>query len=95
MKRRRRGLGSAPAEHQTRAGRADSNARDAAEHASKEAEGGHCSSALLSLADAYRNLGRRDAELHGAGHTVQPLDKTVMTVERARSAIRSKCLVGR
>ena len=68
---------------------------DAAEHAIKEATSGHCSGALLSFFDAAKRLGGFEAESRGAGQSIAVFNKTSMTVERARSAIREHCLVKR
>ncbi len=96
MAKRRKGLGSSAAEHNTRAVKSESWAQDEAREAFNAAKAGKCTRALGSLLLANKHLGTAVSERRGAAdspeHMHQPHD-TAALVSHAETAYRRYCTV--
>ncbi len=96
MAKRRKGLGSSAAEHNTRAVKSESWASDEAREAFDAAKAGKCARALGSLLLANKHLGTAVSERRGAASSPESMQiphGVATLVDHAGAAYRRYCMV--
>lgn len=92
MRRRRRRLGSAPPEHESRAAGAWDDAETSAKGAGESSLRGNCGIALSKLATAIWNEGRATAETRASNRDFsREWQSAAKAINAAKDAFRTYC----